>query len=161
MIYIYRMTRGITNNSRKKNAKIWCPFGPSRTGGCHVARQSLWPPCGRIKDGIRRVMKKRDWLSESRSSKKGFNCGSHLAKIASIDQSSSNVSSTISKLLALDFEFSQITLYRTFCPITIPALLGMSRPAAGRTKIWDTDLTKNADFFRVSVASIMRAATPP
>jgi hypothetical protein len=105
MIYIYRMTRGITNNSRKKNAKIWCPFGPSRTGGCHVARQSLWPPCGRIKDGIRRVMKKRDWLSESRSSKKGFNCGSHLAKIASIDQSSSNVS-TISYQTYLQYQNS-------------------------------------------------------
>lgn len=36
----------------------------------------------------------------------------------------------------------------------------MSRPAAGRTKIWDTDLTQIADFFRVNVASIMRAATP-
>lgn len=155
------MTRGITNNSRKKECEnlvpIWT-FSDGRLSRCSpIPVATMWSHQRRI----RRVMKKRDWLSESRSSKKGLNCGSHLAKIASIDQSSSNLSSTKAKILALDFEFSQTILYRTFCPITIPALLGMFRPAAGRTKIWDTDLTQIADFFRVNVASIMRAATPP
>lgn len=95
------MTRGITNNSRKKECEnlvpIWT-FSDGRLSRCSpIPVATMWSHQRRI----RRVMKKRDWLSESRSSKKGLNCGSHLAKIASIDQSSSNLSSTKAKILAL------------------------------------------------------------